>query len=247
MIDASVGGKTGIDLFNLKNLAGSFYPAENVFIPIEVLDTLPETEWKSGIAELIKTAILDSEDLLELVKKLLNLEDKGRNNPAYRECLKECISRAVSYKGSIVEADPKETGNKRPLLNLGHTFGHALEAAAGLGVISHGEAVAWGIARACELGLELGSCSRERVMEITQILIRAGYETRAPHPSVKSSETLLNAMHYDKKQIAGKLRFIVPGEKSAQIVSAANSPALEGSGGNYLLQKILNGEYQFEN
>ena len=232
MADASLGGKTGIDLAGLKNLAGSLYPAETVYMPLPALNTLPEREWKSGMAELIKTAVLDSEDFLQLTKKLLTLQESGRNSPAYRECLAECISRAVAYKGSVVEADPRETGELRPLLNLGHSFGHALEGAAGLGAISHGEAVAWGMARSCELGLKLGVTPPERAKEITDILVRAGYETRSPHPMMKSADMLWSALLSDKKQIAGKLRFIVPSKKSARVVSAADS-------GDDLLRSIL--------
>ena len=255
MVDASLGGKTGIDLLGLKNLAGSFYPAGLVVMPLAALDTLPEREWKSGMAELIKTAVLDTDEFLELTKKLkpraafsktevlkkpqlANIEKETCD----RECLKECISRAVAYKGRIVEADPRETGKERPLLNLGHTFGHALEGAIGLGAISHGEAVAWGMVRACELGLALGITSLRRAEEIRGILTRYGYETKAPHPLAKDTDSLVNAMKGDKKQVAGKIRFIVPGAKSAQIVSAMGTPALEASGGDDLIRRIIKGE-----
>ena len=242
MVDASTGGKTGIDLLGLKNMVGTFFPAGLVIMPLAALDTLPRGEWKSGMAELIKTAVLDSDEFLELTKKLIHLEKESGGNAAYRNCLKKCISRSVAYKGRIVEADPQETGKERPLLNLGHTFGHALEGAAGLGAISHGEAVAWGMVRACELGLSLGITPPARAAEITEILGAYGYETRAPHPLVKSPETLLNAMKGDKKQIAGKLRFIVPATEGAVIVSAATTPALEGAAGEDLIRKIVKGE-----
>ena len=250
MTDASLGGKTGIDLLGLKNLAGSFYPAGLVFMPLAALDSLPEREWKSGMAELIKTAVLDSQEFLDLIKSSLSFQEGGRNSPDYKESLKECISRAVAYKGSIVEEDPRETGTKRALLNLGHTFGHALEAAAGLGVVTHGEAVAWGIARACELGTALDITPPERTREITEILVSWGYETRAPYPlvnsvnRVNSTDMLISAMLGDKKRTAGKFRFVVPGAESARIISATDTPALEGSRGDSLLRKILNGEYQ---
>jgi len=233
MVDASLGGKTGIDLLGLKNLAGSFYPANLIVLPLEVLDTLPEREWKSGMAELIKTAVLDSDEFLESVKKLVGLT---WNSPAYRETLKECISRAVAYKGRIVEADPCETGIERPLLNLGHTFGHALEASVGLGTISHGEAVAWGMVRACEMGMALGITPPERAREIREVLTRFGYETRAPHPLVKSSDAIMNAIKDDKKKQSGKLRFVVPSAKGAQIV------AVDEDSGVALIRKTIKGE-----
>jgi 3-dehydroquinate synthase len=245
MVDAGLGGKTGINLFGLKNLAGTFYPAGFIVMPLEALETLPEREWKSGMAELIKTAILDSDEFFILVKSLMDLEKDGRKNPVYRDCLKECISRAIAYKAGNAEKDPRETSGERALLNLGHTFGHALESATEPGELSHGEAVAWGIVRACELGQVLGITPAERAQEIKEILSIYSYETSAPHPLVKSRETLWDAMLGDKKQIAGKLRFIVPGAKSAQMVSSDDSPALEGKKGEELIRKIMNGEYNF--
>ena len=234
MVDASIGGKTGIDLFTLKNMAGTFYPAGLVVLPLEALDTLSEKEWKSGMAELIKMAVIDSEDFFELMKKLISLEENGRQDPHYRACLKECISRAVAIKGRIVEADFRETGKERVLLHLGHTFGHALESAAGLGLLSHGEAVAWGIARSCELGMVMGFTPKKRAMEITETLNGYGYEIKAPHPLIKSQEFIWNAMQGDKKQAAKKLKFIVPGETGVQVI--------EDNVGEDLLKKILNGE-----
>jgi 3-dehydroquinate synthase len=242
MIDASFGGKTGIDIFGVKNLAGTFYPAGLIVMPLTALDSLPEREWKSGMAELIKTAILDSDGLFKSVRNLAGLEKNGRDKNAHRECLKECISMVIAFKGGIVAEDPFETKDKRALLNLGHTFAHALEAAAGLGVLSHGEAVAWGIARSCELGLALGITPPERAGIITDFLVSYGYETKAPHPLVKSSELLAGFMKADKKKANGKLRFIVPGRENAQIISAENNPALEGVGGEALINRILNGE-----
>jgi 3-dehydroquinate synthase len=251
MVDAAMGGKTGIDLFGLKNLAGSFYPAHLAVLPLSALDTLSENEYKSGMAELIKTAVLAPDDFLELTKKLIKLEEEtgNRKSPAYLECLNECISRAIAFKGKIVEEDPFETGNKRILLNLGHSFGHALEAAATLGTLRHGEAIAWGMARACELGVTLGITTKKRGMEITEILSNYGFETRTPHPLLNlanmanATDSLMSAILSDKKKQGRNLRFIVPGEKSAVIVSAENNHALQGKEGEKLIYKIINGEY----
>jgi 3-dehydroquinate synthase len=250
MVDAGLGGKTGIDLLGLKNLAGTFFPAGLVVLPLAALDTLPEREWKSGMAELIKTAVLDSQESFTLVNKLIELENGGRDSLVYRECLKECISRAIEYKGRIVESDPMEaavhdeSGASRALLNLGHTFGHALEAAAGLGVVSHGEAVAWGMVRACELGMALGVTPAWRAVEIKRLLRSYGYETRAPHPALPAgsqANTMMKAIMSDKKQMAGKSRFVVPTAESAQIVEVGD---LEDRG---LIDKILTREYKYEN
>ena len=248
MVDASIGGKTGIDLFGLKNFAGTFYPAGLVVLPLSALDTLPENELKSGMAELIKTAVIASDGFFELIKDLIRLEKEtgSRKSPAYLECIKKCISQAIAFKGKIVEEDPFEAGNRRVLLNLGHSFGHALEAAAGLGALSHGEAVAWGIARACELGVALGITPKKRAVEIKGIISDYGFEIRAPHPMASmsnSTDAIMVAILKDKKKQAKNLRFIIPVEKSAAIVSSENNRALQGKEGEELIHKVINGEY----
>jgi len=215
MVDASVGGKTGFDLFGIKNLAGAFYPAGHVYIPLESLASLPPAEWKSGMAELIKTAVLEGDEFLALLEEL-----KG-GFTVMTKTIAPCIDRAVRFKGRIVEEDPFEKGSRRMLLNLGHTFGHALEAALGLGRISHGEAVAWGIARSCELGLALGVCPPSRAKRIMSLLRAFDYETTAPHPLAAGAE-LIQALGSDKKKRRGKLIFIVPDEKSARPITAEN-------------------------
>jgi len=214
MVDASVGGKTGFDLFGIKNIIGTFYPAEKVYMPINALFSLPKKEIKSGMAELIKTAILCGD---EFVDTLIIKKDKLLNNDI--DTLHECIKKAVHYKGSLVESDPKETKGVRFLLNLGHTFAHALESASGLGNLTHGEAVAWGIIRACELGKKLNITPVSRAQKIKELLSSFGYECESVHPLIKESgknaDSLLDFMKSDKKNKQGKMTFIVPDEKSA--------------------------------
>jgi len=232
MVDASVGGKTGFDLFGIKNMAGTFYPAAHVYIPLESLVSLPPAEWKSGMAELIKTAVLEGDDFLALVEGL-----KG-GYTVMTKTIEPCISRAVKFKGRVVEEDPFEKGSRRMLLNLGHTFGHALEAAVGLGRVSHGEAVAWGIARSCELGLALGVCPPQRAKRIMSLLRAFDYETSAPHPLAESAQ-LLQALGSDKKKRRGKLIFIVPDEKSARPITADTPDFMNTIG------RIIKGEIAF--
>jgi 3-dehydroquinate synthase len=221
MVDAAVGGKTGFDLFGVKNLAGTFYPASLVFAALESLRTLPPEEWKSGMAELIKTAILEGGDFPSLVRSLI-----PEGNPEQFDCdgdaLFNCISRAVLFKGRLVEKDPEETGVHRALLNLGHSFGHALESAAGLGRLSHGEAVAWGMVRACELGMYLGVTGRDRAAEIVSLIEAFGYCTAAPHPLMGDGSLFLEALHSDKKRKGGEPVFIVPAEEGARMVFGAD-------------------------
>ncbi len=146
-----------------------------------------------------------------------------------------CIERAVRFKGRIVEEDPFEKGSRRMLLNLGHTFGHALEASVGLGRVSHGEAVAWGIARSCELGLALGVCPPARAKRIMSLLKAFDYETAA---SAAGAE-LIQALGSDKKKRRGKLIFIVPDEKSARPITADSLEFMDTVG------RIIKGEISF--
>jgi 3-dehydroquinate synthase len=242
MLDAAVGGKTGFDLFGIKNLAGTFYPAALVCLPLEALKTLPPEQWKSGVGELLKTAVLEgSTEALDQTGALMpfmrGIFDGSHSftEEAY-PLLAKLVGRAVLTKGRIVEADPQESsGGGRALLNLGHTFGHALEAAAGLGTISHGEAVAWGLVRACELGLALGITPENRARKIKDIVAAYGYETASPHPLVKDAALFMQALSGDKKKRAGSLAFVVPNAIGAELVSAASMPP-------GLLEKIINGD-----
>jgi len=206
MVDASVGGKTGFNIFGLKNLTGTFYPAEKVYMPVAILSTLPQREWKSGIGELIKTAVLAGEDFINLLESSNLTQDY--------DVLQQCIEKAVKFKAAIVSEDFREAG-KRALLNLGHTFGHALESTAGLGKISHGEAVTWGIVRACELGYTLGLTPKTRAQKIINLIKSFEFETANPHPFANNTDALLNVMKSDKKKKQDRLTFIVPDEKSA--------------------------------
>ena len=246
MVDASVGGKTGFDLFEIKNLAGSFYPAETVYLPAAALSTLPEKEWKSGMAELIKTAILAGDEfldqliinrdqLIKIIKQRTANKEKLIKGNDRISIIHDLIERAVAFKSGIVSEDFREAENgKRKLLNLGHTFAHALESAAGLGRISHGEAVAWGIVQACKLGIKLGITPEARAEKITDLIEAFGYESAAPHPLAGNAAALLNAMNRDKKKKRGEITFITPDENSARSVTLAKTEL-------NLIENILNG------
>jgi 3-dehydroquinate synthase len=218
MADAAIGGKTGVDFDGVKNFAGAFYPARAVFMPLDALRTLPTREIKSGFAEVIKTAILGGyEDVLSGMAALPGPGDTvgSDNDSDGYEGFIPVLARTVEYKGRVVEEDPEERIGKRALLNLGHTFGHALEAAAGLGALTHGEAVAWGIARAGELGVRLSVTPEPRARKITALLERFGYETRNPHPAVTNFARYQEAMQNYKKKRSGRLVFVVPTKESA--------------------------------
>jgi 3-dehydroquinate synthase len=200
MVDAALGGKTGIDLGGYKNLVGTFFPAEEVRICIDVLGTLPEREYRSGLAELLKTGMLGDPvvvEKLEAEPEAIAARDS--------ELLEDLVWRCVMVKGGIVEQDLTESG-VRAHLNLGHTFAHALEAIKGLGEWSHGEAVAWGLARATELGERLGITDKAYAERIRALLDR--YEYRVERmPEV--ADRVVDAMRKDKKRRGSQMRFIV--------------------------------------
>lgn len=200
MVDAALGGKTGINFGRYKNMVGTFYPASEVRICSSLLTTLPEREFRSGLAEVIKAAMLGDAELMTL------LEDRSADilarNPGV---LSEMIYRSVMVKVRHVEEDFTERGI-RVHLNLGHTFGHALESAAGLGAYSHGEAVAWGIGRALELGEYLGITDREYALRSRTLLEKYGFDLAL---SGYSESKLIAAIYHDKKRNRNGLRFIL--------------------------------------
>jgi len=220
MVDASVGGKTGFDFLGIKNLVGAFHPAEEIYMPLSVLSSLPAIEWKSGYAEIIKTGILADPEMLTILESHpINFNNAEELKKTLSETwFSDLIHRCVTAKGKIVESDPEEKGTERALLNLGHTFGHALEAIAGLGTVTHGEAVAWGIGRACELGRRLGITPENRSNRILSLLAQYGYCTSPAYPIAGfNTEALIQAMYSDKKKKDGQLRFIIPTAEGTKI------------------------------
>ena len=202
MVDASIGGKTGIDYAGYKNLVGAFYPAGQVHICIDVLKTLPEREYRSGLAEVIKHGFLGAEDLVDLFESNMDAV-RGRQ----RSAVELCISRSLDVKGAIVAEDPRE-GGVRAFLNLGHTFAHALEASAGFGAWSHGEAVAWGIDRAMLAGVLAGATDPIYAQRVHTLLSRCGYRL-GPIPDGIDELSVVAAMKQDKKKKDGALRFVL--------------------------------------
>ena len=200
MVDASLGGKTGIDFLGYKNLVGTFYPAQRIVICARAVTTLSEREYLSGLAEVIKTAIIGDSQLFTLLEE--QREEIIRRAP---DVVEEMIRRCLSVKGRIVESDPREKG-PRALLNLGHTFGHALETATGFAGWTHGEAVAWGIGRAIIAGTLMGITDPEFARRVTQLLRGYGYRLAASAPI----DAMLPAIQRDKKRSAGRIRLVIP-------------------------------------
>jgi len=200
MVDASIGGKTGFNYHGYKNLIGTFYPAEKVCIAIETLESLPENEFNAGIAEVIKTAMLGDEELFGMLER-----EKKRLLGRDGELLKEIVGRCVIFKGRLVEEDLRERG-KRAFLNLGHTFAHALESSVNFKGILHGEAVAWGLLKALELGAQLNITDYSYMERVKNLLLDYGFPLK--YDSIKPAR-LISAMYGDKKKRKGNLRFIL--------------------------------------
>ena len=213
MVDAAIGGKTGINFSGYKNMVGTFHLASEVRIVPELVDTLPAREYSSGLAEVIKTAVLGDRELLEL------LETQGdavlaRDSTA----VVELVRRSAQVKASIVQDDYLERGN-RAFLNLGHTFAHALESVAGFGEWTHGEAVAWGIARALVLGRRLGITEKSHADRIVSLLDHYGYRTDS---GIADPDRLLSAMRKDKKRIGDSVRFVLSRDVGDTIVESVS-------------------------
>jgi len=201
MIDASIGGKTGFDYGGVKNLLGTFYMAGEVRICPELLKTLPEDQFRSGMSEVIKHALLDSST--ELLDLITNEKEAVLNRDSL--VLRRLITLAVKVKTDIVSEDFKEKG-KRAFLNLGHTFGHALESATNFSRWSHGDAVAWGILRSLELGERLGITDKVWAEKVRKIITEYGFDIVTPQ--VAAGE-IKKAMNDDKKKKNGRLRFVM--------------------------------------
>jgi len=193
MVDASVGGKVGVDLPEGKNLVGAFKQPEMVLMDPLTLRTLPSDEFRAGLAEVVKHGVIGSPELFHL------LEGQG---PATLTAL---IADAVRVKIEVVEEDPFEQG-RRAVLNLGHTFGHALEQLSGYRM-RHGDAVSVGMVAATHLAAAMGHCEARLISRLADLLDRLGLPVRIEG---YRAEELYQAMGTDKKRAAGRLRFVIP-------------------------------------
>lgn len=206
MIDSSVGGKVAVNHPRGKNMIGSFYHPVAVIGDLDVLKTLPSRELNSGLGELVKYGIIGGEQLFQQLEKLCS-NYPAKNFPVeMSSLLLKPIIRSLQIKGKIVFLDEKEADLRRAL-NLGHTFGHALEAAAGYGYYLHGEAVAWGLAMAARLAARLNildKISEQRVINMVRWL------DPPPPPAGMTEEAFFNAFYYDKKKKGAELVFVLP-------------------------------------
>ena len=202
MVDSSVGGKVGINHPKAKNLIGAFHQPIGVWIDIAFLATLPDREFRSGLAEVVKYGVSLDADLFAFLEA--NAQNVLRREPG---SLQHIIARCCELKAAIVEQDEREETGLRAVLNYGHTFGHAFEAIGGYGAWLHGEAVAAGMICAARLaerrGLIPGDIARRQLRLLDQLGLRL-------RPLDWNVDELLASMRRDKKALAGRLRFVLP-------------------------------------
>jgi 3-dehydroquinate synthase len=199
-VDSSVGGKTGINHPLGKNMIGAFYQPLVVLADIATLNTLPDQELRAGIAEIIKYGLIRDLPFFEWLEQ--NMEKLLARDAA---ALRYAIARSCQNKAEVVGADERESG-ERALLNLGHTFGHAIETGMGYGAWLHGEAVAAGTIMAADLSRRLGRISEQDVARTRRLFERAGLPVIAPN---LGAEKYLQLMGLDKKVVGGKIRFVL--------------------------------------
>jgi 3-dehydroquinate synthase len=214
MVDAAVGGKTGINHPRGKNLLGAFHQPALVLADTATLATLPARELRAGWAEVIKHGVIRDAELFADLEQKAAERGWNQGNPAAgvwegtdTATLTELVRRAVAVKVQIVNADEREQG-ERMFLNYGHTLGHALEAATGYDSLLHGEAVAMGMHAAMRIAVAMGQCAAELVAR-QQALIEA-YGLRVTTPASVEPTHVINLTLRDKKVSGGKVRWILP-------------------------------------
>lgn len=204
-VDSSVGGKVGVNHPQAKNLIGAFYQPLGVFIDTSTLETLPERDYRSGLAEVVKYGvILDAKFFQYLEQNIAGL------NQRTADVLRTVIARCCELKAEVVEQDEHERTGLRAILNYGHTFAHAFEALCGYGELMHGEAVSIGMVYASYLAEKLNLISHQETERQIQLLQSLGLPVSLPEGSSLNTDDILDRMKLDKKTVGGKLRFVLP-------------------------------------
>lgn len=201
-VDAAIGGKTGVNRPEGKNLVGAFHQPAVVLIDPELLRPLPARQLASGLAEVVKSAVIGDPTLFERLETRADAV-RGADVPL----LTDLVARAVAVKARLVAADPREAG-VRAHLNLGHTLGHAIEAATGFGPVTHGEAVALGCVAAARIAVARGLCDAALPGRLRALCGRLGLPV-APPPGLDAA-ALRAALGSDKKAAAGRVRWVLP-------------------------------------
>jgi shikimate kinase / 3-dehydroquinate synthase len=231
-IDSAIGGKTGVDLPEGKNLVGSFHQPAAIVIDVSVLRTLAGRQVRAALGEAVKMAVLGDERLFALLEE--NGEAIARGDQAVFEsgAVAEMVERAGWAKVEVVMADERErTSNGRITLNLGHSLGHAVEAAAGYAGLLHGEAVAYGLRAASQIGVDVGVTPVARAERIGRLLDGLGLATEPlPYPL----ETVLGHLATDKKHADGRLRWVLPTADGVTVRDDIEPDVVEGAASSML-------------
>ncbi|MDJ1168023.1 3-dehydroquinate synthase [Roseofilum sp. BLCC_M154] len=206
MVDASIGGKTGVNHPLGKNLIGAFHQPRLVLVDRQVLKTLPEREFRAGMAEVIKYGVIWDLELFGLLEKQTRL-DRFESVPP--QLLNLILTRSCEAKAQVVSEDEKEAG-LRAILNYGHTIGHAIEALTGYEQVIHGEAVAIGMVAASKIALKMGYWGQDWDQRQLALIEKTGLPTRIP--SEVTIDSILDSLQTDKKVKSGRVRFILPTE-----------------------------------
>ncbi len=202
-VDSSVGGKVGINLDGAKNMVGAFWQPEGVLIDIAALRSLPDREYRAGLGEVVKYGVIMDEEFftyLEYHVDLINDRDE--------QTLEYIVNRCCRLKADVVEEDEREESGRRAILNYGHTFCHAIEAATNYATLLHGEGVAIGMLCASRLAEKMGRVTADCTQRQLQLIEKLGLVTSLPEGI--DSDELLKLMWHDKKVKAGQLQFILP-------------------------------------
>lgn len=204
-VDSAIGGKTGINLAAGKNLVGAFWQPRGVLADIDTLATLPDREFLSGLAEVVKYGmILDADFFAWLEQHATELRAREPRS------VTRAVERSAAIKAGVVERDEREHTGLRAALNYGHTFAHALETAAGYGTLLHGEAVAIGMALAARLAATLARIPQDVVIRQDRLIEACGLPTSLRTAGTLDPDLLLSIMGRDKKTLDGRLRFVLP-------------------------------------
>jgi 3-dehydroquinate synthase len=215
-LDASIGGKTGVNLQAGKNLIGAFHQPRAVLVDPDVLATLEEREFRSGLFEALKCGVIRDARLFEFMKK-----HSGRIRERQRSAVHRIITDSVRVKAAVVSADERESDLRR-ILNFGHTVGHALEAATNYTRLLHGEAVGWGMIAATHIAREVHCCTPAVCDEICSLVAAYG-----PLPALAvNTQEVVARMGSDKKTVAGEVHFVLPQKIGKVKITGGVPPAI---------------------
>ena len=204
-VDSSVGGKTGVNHPQAKNMIGAFYQPIGVLIDTVALETLPEREFRAGLAEVVKYGVILDAGFFEYLEQ--HVDEINARRP---EAIRYLVAQSCRLKADVVERDEFESSGLRAVLNYGHTFGHAFEALCGYGELLHGEAVSIGMVYASRLAERRGLIDRSLTDRQIALLKALRLPTELPEGINLSTDAVLGRMRLDKKTVSGSLRFVLP-------------------------------------